>query len=47
MLNFTLILNLLKKLFKGSDQRKNRGVWSNVNTRYIVWRCGDGRSFAL
>jgi hypothetical protein len=34
-------------LLKGSDQRKNRGVWSNVNTRYLVWRCGDGRSFAL
>ena len=33
--------------FKGSDQRKNRWVWSNVNTRYLVWRCGDGGSFAL
>ena len=32
---------------KGSDQRENRGVWSNINTRYLVWRCGDGRSFAL
>jgi hypothetical protein len=32
---------------KGSDQRKNRWVWSNVNTRYLVWRCGDGGSFAL
>ncbi len=32
---------------KGSDQRKNRWVWSNVNTRYLVWRCGDGRFFAL
>jgi hypothetical protein len=30
-----------------SDQRQNRGVWSNINTRYLVWRCGDGRSFAL
>ena len=28
---------------KGSDQRENRGVWSNINTRYLVWRCGDGR----
>ncbi len=33
--------------FKGSDQRENRGVWSNINTRYLVWRCGDGRSFVL
>ncbi len=31
----------------GSDQRENRGVWSNINTRYLVWRCGDGRSFVL
>jgi hypothetical protein len=29
--------------FKGSDQRENRGVWSNINTRYLVWRCGDGQ----
>ncbi len=29
---------------KGSDQRENRGVWSNFNTRYLVWRRGDGRS---
>jgi hypothetical protein len=36
-----------KYVFKGSDQRENRGVWSNINTRYLVWRCGDGRSFAL
>jgi hypothetical protein len=34
-------------LFKGSDQRENRGVWSNINTMYLVWRCGDRRSFAL
>jgi hypothetical protein len=34
-------------LVKGSDQRENRGVWSNINTKYLVWRCGDGRSFAL
>ncbi len=34
-------------MFKGSDQRENRGVGSNINTRYLVWRCGDGRSFAL
>ncbi len=33
--------------FKGSDHRKNRWVWSNVNTRYSVWRCGDGGPFAL
>jgi hypothetical protein len=33
--------------FKGSDQRENRGVWSNINTRYLVRRCGDGRSFVL
>ncbi len=34
--------------FKGGDQRENMGgVWSNINTRYLVWRCGDGRSFAL
>ncbi len=32
---------------KGSDQRENRGVGSYINTRYLVWRCGDGRSFAL
>jgi hypothetical protein len=32
---------------KGSDQRENRGVWSNITTRYLVWRCGDGYSFAL
>ncbi len=35
------------KGFKGSDQRENRRVWSNINTRYLVWRCGDGRSFLL
>ena len=23
--------------FKGSDQRENSGVWSNINTRYLVW----------
>jgi hypothetical protein len=33
--------------FKGSDQGENRGVWININTRYLVWRCGDGRSFVL
>jgi hypothetical protein len=33
--------------FKGSDQRENRRVWSNINTRYLVWGCGDGRSFVL
>jgi hypothetical protein len=38
---------LCQIILKGSDQQKNRGVWSNVNTRYLVWRCGDGRSFAL
>jgi hypothetical protein len=32
---------------KGSDQRENRGIWSNINTKYLVWRCGDGRSFVL
>ncbi len=37
----------IPKFVKGSDQRKNRWVWSNVNTRYLVWRCGDGGSFAL
>ncbi len=37
----------LKSAFKGSDQRKNRWVWSNVNSRYLVWRCGAGGSFAL
>jgi hypothetical protein len=26
---------------------RKQGVWSNINTRYLVWRCGDGRSFAL
>ncbi len=36
-----------KLMFKGSDQRENRGVWSNINIRYLVWRCGDGRSFVL
>jgi len=35
------------RYLKGSDQRENRGVWSNINTRYLVWRCGDGRSFVL
>ncbi len=25
-----------KKSIKGSDQRENRGVWSNINTRYLV-----------
>ncbi len=34
-------------IFKGSDQRENRLVWSNINTRYLVWGCGDGRSFVL
>jgi hypothetical protein len=34
-------------VIKGSDQRENRGVWSNINTSYLVWRCGDGRSFFL
>jgi hypothetical protein len=38
---------LCPSLFKGSDQRENRGVWSNINTRYLVWRYGDGRSFVL
>ncbi len=33
--------------FKGSDQRENRRVWSNINTRYLVWGCGDGRYFVL
>ncbi len=37
----------LKIELKGSDQRKNRRVWSNINTRYLVWGCGDGRSFIL
>jgi hypothetical protein len=32
---------------KGSDQRENRLVWSSINTRYLVWGCGDGRSFVL
>jgi hypothetical protein len=32
---------------KGSDQQENRRVWSNINTRYLVWGCGDGRSFVL
>ncbi len=41
------VYTLLHNMFKGSDQRKNRWVWSNVNTRYLVWRCGDGGSFAL
>ena len=45
VLNTSLILPC--KCVKGSDQRKNRWVWSNVNTRYLVWRCGDGGSFAL
>jgi hypothetical protein len=40
-------LNHKKLLVKGSDQRENRGVWSNINTRYLVWRCGDGHSCAL
>ncbi len=26
-----------EKVFKGSDQRENRRVWSNINTRYLVW----------
>ncbi len=34
-------------LLKGSDQRENRRVWSDINTRYLVWGCGDGRSFVL
>ncbi len=34
-------------LLKGSDQRENRRVWSNIITRYLVWGCGDGRSFVL
>ncbi len=37
----------MQGVLKGSDQRENRGVWSNINTRYLVWRCGDGRSFDL
>ena len=41
------VKNIEKNDIKGSDQRKNRWVWSNVNTRYLVWRCGDGGSFAL
>ncbi len=36
-----------KQNLKGSDQRENRRVWSNINTRYLVWGCGDGRSFVL
>jgi len=39
--------NPANPFLKGSDQRENRGVWSNINTRYLVWRCGDGRSFVL
>jgi hypothetical protein len=42
-----LSLKYCKTELKGSDQRENRGVWSNINTMYLVWRCGDGRSFAL
>jgi hypothetical protein len=38
---------LVKESFKGSDQRENRRVWSNINARYLVWGCGDGRSFDL
>jgi hypothetical protein len=34
-------------LFKGSVQRECRRVWSNISTRYLVWGCGDGRSFIL
>jgi hypothetical protein len=33
--------------FKGSDQRENRRVWSIINTRSLVWGCGDGHSFDL
>jgi hypothetical protein len=32
---------------KGSVQRESRRVWSNISTRYLVWGCGDGRSFIL
>ncbi len=32
---------------KGSDQRKNKRVWSDINTRYLEWGCGDGCSFVL
>jgi hypothetical protein len=39
------LFEIMSGPFKGSDQRKNRWVWSNVNTRYLVWRCGDGGSF--
>ncbi len=31
--------NVLLSL-KGSVQRENRGVWSNINTRYLVWTGG-------
>ncbi len=36
-----------RTVIKGSDHRENRGVGNNINTRYLVWRCDDGRSFAL
>ncbi len=36
---------LLLTIIKGSDQRENRRVWSNINTRDLVWGCGDGRFF--
>jgi hypothetical protein len=39
--------NSVTLTLKGSDQRENMGVWSNINTRYLVWRCGDGRSFVI
>ncbi len=32
---------------KGSDQRENRRVWSNINTSYLEWGCGDGGSFVF
>ncbi len=34
-------------LFKGNVQRESRRVWSNISTRYLVWGCGEGRSFIL
>ncbi len=48
-LTFCFLIHKLstKNYFKGSDQRENRRVWSNINTRYLVWGCGDGRSFVL
>jgi hypothetical protein len=38
---------LITSEFKGSDQRENRLVWRYINTRYLVWGCGDGRSFVF